>query len=202
MTSMNTCFECRLPVLGLRGQDTELDTFYLGASDQEILEAEAYGSCHLICLATGKWAERWVAAIRRNFEQERRFVLLDSAPNWIYQVPTTKELVVVYPTGRREFLSRQVVKAMKAGDSTMNVVEPGMVEFDATVREHVASKGQGDLAWLLDELGTRHLLWEPRSVEGGRFRVTGSDSRGLELELAYDVEFGHDVAAQVRRGGW
>lgn len=198
--AMPTCFECKLPVLGLRGQDTMLDTYYLTSSDQDILDADAFGDCHLICLATSKWIERWIVALRRNFEGVRRFPLLSSEPAWIYKVQTTAELFVVYPTGRVEQLEPRTIRAVEAGDSKIDIVEELMIEFDPAMREKIIALGQGErLSWLIDELGVRDRLLEPTMVDSGTFRIIGSDARGVQIQFAYSVDIGHDVAAQIRK---
>lgn len=198
--AMPTCFECKLPVLGLRGQDTMLDTYYLTSSDQDILDADAFGDCHLICLATSKWIERWIVALRRNFEGVRRFRLLSSGPAWIYKVQTTAELFVVYPTGRVEQLEPRTIRAVEAGDSKIDIVEELMIEFDPAVRDKIIVLGQGErLSWLIDELGVRDRLLEPTMVDSGTFRIIGSDARGIQIQFAYSVDIGHDVAAQIRK---
>ncbi len=177
--AMPICFECNLPVLGLRGQDTMLDTYYLSSSDQDIIDANAFGDCHLICLATSRWIDRWILAVRRNFEDVRRFSLLSSVPAWIYKVETTAELFVVYPTGRIELLEPRTIQTIEAGASKIDIIEELMIEFDPVMRKKVISLGQGGrLSWLLDELGVRDRLLEPTMVDSGTFLIVGSDARG------------------------
>lgn len=67
------CFVCKQDVLGLSGQDATMDTVWLGGGSVDSLRVtfrNAFGPCHLRCLADSTWGRIWARAYAAHEEQQ------------------------------------------------------------------------------------------------------------------------------------
>src|SRR4051812_16703878 len=83
--NMAVCPLCSQIVLGLRGQDINLDTFYLtsGVEDKAIFDAGVFGECHIACLVSSSWARLWGVRILQNLFNVRGFTLVYEDVEWL-----------------------------------------------------------------------------------------------------------------------
>lgn len=91
------CCFCDEVVLGISGQDDDLDTVYLldGPDDEEAAKTETFGAVHLSCLSRTKWAAFW--SNRRFLNATcvgRAVALFEDAELAIGVMPVTNEIIV------------------------------------------------------------------------------------------------------------
>ena len=71
------CCFCKMPVLGIFGQDDLIDTYNLQREeeDQRAVAEGAFGSCHIKCLLSSPWNDFWVKRRPATFMDPRGYRL-------------------------------------------------------------------------------------------------------------------------------
>jgi hypothetical protein len=209
MSHTPTCFLCADQVLGLRGQDVTLDTFYLcnQDEDQKALANDAFGECHLRCLINSKWGGFWARRIAGNLRDVRQFeCLLENEELQVLRNVRLAETIVVRSDGWFTFLpDLRLREARKTPEGLllpvteeMSVMLSGHSELIAEIEQELEAKRAVSLWDLTNRLGlSEHLLY-PEAIRPGEVNLlqgTGARNKPLrcgEGEILLFAVFTYD----------
>jgi hypothetical protein len=180
----NCCF-CKQIVLGLKGQDEYLDSFYLqdGECDTEVARGGVFGWCHVQCLVRSQWSQFWRNRRLENFEQIRKYdVLLDDGERYrVLLNPTGGDLVIADCDGTFTQIESSCLRRTKCSDEICLIpmshrldVDLGVLSNKEIAKEFSKAR-ELSLIQLLRSLGIQSLLVEPRGIEGGAFVGHGAN---------------------------
>ena len=207
MRRIPTCPFCGRIVLGLKGQDVVLDTFFLDGedADRRLVRDGLYGDCHIFCLERSDCGRLWGNRILKNFRDVRHFGLIEStSPFHLLRNPNVPESVIVSDLGGylivndndlRERVEREVdwlfpVDSFFEAILTQENQESIGIAFIRRMSEARITEHQGSMESLLDDLGIAEVLKDPGAIEGGSFAYK-RQSRGagrpdlVRIDLKY-----------------
>ncbi|VTS07760.1 hypothetical protein [Tuwongella immobilis] len=176
---MESCFLCRQPVMGLKGQDDFLDSAILDPGDEPHL-AEADGECHGKCLTMSPWGEKWMQyRIRR--QQRMPFVMLRHHDSGLISLHNRNngDTTLFRADGTRWVLrDRDTHRIMIQGsegyqlplDQEFNCVFREKDELLAEMQSVLRASGRYSLMHFLQALGTDNRLLHPATVADSEWR--------------------------------
>jgi len=94
---MEDCCFCKLPVLGIAGQDDILDSYNFRTSEEDDLAISegVYGHCHLKCLLKSSWKEFWKTRRVKNYVEIRQFKLIyDDSHSQVFRYERTGDFLI------------------------------------------------------------------------------------------------------------
>jgi hypothetical protein len=198
---MSRCRGCGKPVLELKGQFANLDSFYLSDGGPP---AETAGQWHSLCLAESSVAYAWSQVRVANFRDVRGYRLRDQLPAWtILESPRTRELIAFGHDGRLLSLSLGgKSKARRVDGGAVYPVEvpeynvkleitPPNEALIANIQEALSSTKEYPLVTLVAELGISDRIMHPVAIERG----------SLKFERSLRRHWGrHTVSVRVEHG--
>jgi hypothetical protein len=178
MSSQPNCFICGNRVLGLRGQDIVLDTFYLQAHEEaaDIIAQNAFGEAHLKCFVGSQWSGAWAQCIAENLIHVRRFeTLLNRTDLQILRNPKMREVALIRADGWIRFLSERSLGAARSSPAgvsiavkeEMSVVLPENQALLGNLEQAFHAKQYAHLSELVVALGVADYLLFPDSIRAG-----------------------------------
>ena len=122
------CCFCKIPVLGIFGQDDLLDTYNLqrDEEDQRAVAEGAFGSCHIKCLLSSPWNDFWVKRRLANFMGPRGYRLIhEEEDGRIFRHHRTGGNIVVLASGVLLPLADRTIKSgLSADGMAVRIVQP------------------------------------------------------------------------------
>jgi hypothetical protein len=178
MRNFPSCFICKQRVLGLRGQDLNLDTFYLQGqhADLQVIAENAFGECHMLCLLGSKWGSFWAERIAENMRHVRRFEsLIESEQFQMLRNARMTETIIIRTDGWIKFVSdRRLHEARKTTEGLLLPVREEMsVELSddmaliADLERTLASNRPFSLWEFVSKLGLANRLLYPEAIRPG-----------------------------------
>jgi len=175
------CFVCERRVIGLKGQDAFLDTFYLKGEDRDrqVIEAKAFGSCHFVCLMTTQWSSFWAMHISENMQFVRRFpVIAESNDLQILHNDVMNDTVIIERQGWFTSLSDASLKEVMQADGKwlapirheLTLDLAGQENLFDLIAESFALTQPYPLFTLIQNLNLDDRLLSPFAVESGSVR--------------------------------
>jgi hypothetical protein len=170
---LSTCALCGREVLELDGQFQRNDSYLLERDDPDRVPI---GEVHVPCLVTSPWGAWWAARKRAN-RATRALPVLGAAPGVIaHRTVDGREILILRDDGVDLHLrSRDLARAQRIDDGALVPVRgeyhlhlDGHAELAAAIAARVAAGGC-PLPWIVDQLGLRDTLFEPRAIEGGAY---------------------------------
>lgn len=183
---MPSCFLCRQIVLGLEGQDDELETGILQTGD-EALGASAYGPCHIECLVRSEWGNKWSDYRKRSLLQCSwiKFVSNREGLTTILNSKTS-DLFVFDETGlqwrfkssyAKEVARSEENELIRRYSSTYNLNLTDHESIAATVWTELKSAGRYSFINLANDLGIANKVRNPTILATSEIQF---DARMLE----------------------
>jgi hypothetical protein len=124
----NICCFCKLPVLGIPGQDTLLDSYNLKneLQDQRAIAEGVFGDCHLLCLQDSKWSEFWFERRLENFIDVRGYqFLLKKGGAVLLRNPQNTKYVMGAMSGPLLLVDvRDISNGFRPEESLIRLVDP------------------------------------------------------------------------------
>lgn len=204
------CFICGNIVLGLRGQDLYLDTYFLQGDDSDILDNNAFGECHVKCLHSFRCRSLWRKRIIENFIYSRKFKPVESSliGHDVLWNPGMKEFVVVDPGSSFRFVGVRSLHEWKSvGAIYLRTIEE-MLRVDlsgsVTLLEEVLQRGvlggEGfPLIAMIDRLSIRQHILSLEAVEEGLLWVQDTEETTLFMTAKYSEFLPADVYSDLER---
>jgi hypothetical protein len=122
------CCFCKMPVLGIFGQDDLLDSYNLQREeeDQRAVAEGAFGSCHIKCLLNSPWNDFWVKRRLANFMDPRGYKLIyEEEDGRIFRDHRTGGNIVVLASGVLLPLADRTIKSgLSAEGTAVRIVQP------------------------------------------------------------------------------
>src|ERR1700722_7675022 len=110
---IKTCCFCSLPVLGVPGQDTVLDSYHFKSTpeDQRAIAEKIFGDCHLSCFVDSPWSDFCSSRCIENLTEIKGFeVLFKEAGTLLLRHPRSGDYVTSPSPGVLLFPGRDDVR--------------------------------------------------------------------------------------------
>ena len=186
MRRIPTCPFCGRIVLGLKGQDVVLDTFFLGGedADRRLLRDGFYGDCHVFCLEQSGCGPIWGDRILKNFRDVRKLAVVEAAPPFhLLRNPNLPESVIISALGGYLVIADNELRGSVERDADRLFAVDGSFEALLTkenqesigpaamqqLSEAYRAEHQGSLKSLLEVLGIAAVLKDAGAIEDGAF---------------------------------
>ena len=168
--TLPSCFLCKQIVLGLEGQDDELETCILQTGD-EALGASAYGPCHIECLVRSEWGKKW-SDYRKRSLLRCSWIRLISNHEGLTTIFNSKtaDLYVLEETGlhwrfkyayAKELARSEDSELIRRYSSTYNLNLCNYESIAATVWTELKSTGRYSFINLANDLGIANKVRHP-----------------------------------------
>jgi hypothetical protein len=216
--SLARCVVCGLPVLELKGEYANLDSFYI---QDDGPPADTAGQWHALCLAKSSVARSWHDVRVNNFRDVRGYVLLARLPSWtLLEHSRTREVLAFGHDGRLLNLSLGgKSKARKVAGGAVYPVE--LPEYHlrleqssenaaliASIQEALSAKKEYPLPLLVDALSINDRIMHPVALERGRLlferrlrRSWESDTVSVVIEYGVFVPDELEAFVGAKQGG-
>jgi hypothetical protein len=165
-----SCFLCKQIVLGLEGQDEELETAILQTGD-EALGASAYGPCHIECLIRSEWGNKWSDYRKRSLLQCSWITVVSNRENLTTILNSkTSDLYIFEETGlqwrfkysyAKELVQSEDRDLIRRYSSTYNLNLSDHESIAATVWTELKSAGSYPFITLANDLGIANKVRNP-----------------------------------------
>lgn len=209
------CCICGSPVLGLEGQDTILDTFYLldEPEDNQAVAEEIFGDCHQTCLSSSGWGAFWARRKVDNFLNVRRYRMAFKDQDTTLLRDPGEELTVVarqdgvgYWFSDDQFARRERVEGgyLLPVEHDLNLDLSNARELADLCIGVIERQRFVPLRTVVDRLGVRDRLLVPEAIEGGALSPSedwaDGDARAglLSMRAAYHIHMGNGISEVVR----
>ncbi len=183
MRRIPTCPFCGRIVLGLKGQDVVLDTFFLGGedADRRLVRDGLYGDCHVFCLEQSDCGPIWADRILRNFRDVRNFAVAEAAPPFhLLRNPNLPESVMISALGGYLVVADNELAGRVERDADWLFPVDSFFEAFLTKENQEAiglavmqrlsgAEHEGSLKSLLEVLEIAAVLKDPGAIEDGAF---------------------------------
>jgi hypothetical protein len=199
---LETCALCGREVLELSGQFQRNDSYLLSPGDPDDVPI---GEVHVRCLVASPWGAWWAARKRAN-RATRALPLIGTASGIVaHRTVDGREILVLQDDGVDLHLrSRELSRAHAIDGGTLvpvrgefNLHLDGHDEIARAIAVRVAAGGC-PLPWIVDELGLRDTLFEPRAIYGGTF----VEFPGLPIHVDSSVSGALNYAVFVPAAMW
>ncbi|MBS1910850.1 MAG: hypothetical protein JST22_02575 [Bacteroidetes bacterium] len=175
------CFICSQQVVGLNGQDTVLDTFFLHSTrdDKLALSEQAFGECHLLCLTESAWGVFWGSRIVANLRDVRKYRVLFADDEYqMLRNDIAHETSIIRWDGwmasvqdrlfeeRRPVADGHLLPVHHEARTYLN----GHDDLITGLRGALLADGTYPLKQLIAALGLTDRLLYPQAIEGGTLR--------------------------------
>lgn len=168
--TLPSCFLCKQIVLGLEGQDDELETGILKTGD-EALGASAYGPCHIECLVRSEWGNKWSDYRKRSLLQcswisfvsnrEGLTTILNSKTSDLYVFEETGLQWRFKYSDAKELARSEDSELIRRYSSTYNLNLSDYESIAATVWTELKSTGRYSFINLANDLGIANKVRHP-----------------------------------------
>lgn len=180
---LRRCFVCDRPVLELEGQHLFFDSYRLTAGDDEVLEAGAYGACHITCLLASRWGVFWSERLSK--QHIHRVLVETPTLSASYNVACKEGLVVrrdglVCTLARGDLHRLRPVEGgylcqVKHAEYHLDLSDRGGLAEE--IKAELLREGSYPLARLIDALGIGPTLFYPPALEQGQLVLGQRRSR-------------------------
>ncbi len=168
--TLPSCFLCKQIVLGLEGQDDELETAILLTGDGA-LGACAYGPCHIECLVRSEWGRKWSDYRKRSLLQcswirvvsnrEGLTTILNSKTSDLYIFEETGLQWRFKCSYAKELAQSEDRDLIRRYSSTYNLNLSDYESIAATVWTELKSAGRYPFINLANDLGIANMVRNP-----------------------------------------
>ncbi|HEX2908202.1 MAG TPA: hypothetical protein VHO69_15130 [Phototrophicaceae bacterium] len=193
------CFICQNLCLYLAGQDTFCDTYMRlhEAEDSLMIEAEAFGECHLKCLINSPWGEYWSRGIFRHLVSDRNYPVIGEIEGiTILRNARTRMTFLLRENGWTTAIPDQHLRERVAVNNgfylpvkqVFEVILPDKPDLVQEVREGLSNKKAYPLPKLIDKLGLQPYLFYPDAVQSGllHFREANVPPEAISTHAEYN----------------
>ena len=196
------CALCAREVLELSGKFQRNDSYLLSPGDPDDVPI---GEVHVRCLVASPWGAWWAARKRAN-RATRALPVIGTASGIVaHRTSDGAEVLVLRDDGVDLCLrSRELSRAHTIDGGALvpvrdehNLHLDGHDEIAHAIATRVAAGGC-PLPWIVDELGLRDTLFEPRAIHGG----TLVELPGLPIHVGSSVSGALNYAVFVPAAMW
>jgi hypothetical protein len=203
MNDIARCPFCTQVVLGLRGQDLFLDSFFLQDSDADrrATAAGVLGHCHARCLAESEWAQFWAERVRENFEEVRRFELIvDDEAFTVFRNQALQEHILLRPDGWFvRVYHRELNDAYSRSAGVLIPVSEtrsDLAKLTSEVDLSPDNQSRRSLADLVSAMGVESFLYDRRGLDRASFHF----NERHDLSVSYGIWLESGLYEALTRG--
>ena len=203
MMGSHACFICHHPVLGLHSQDVKWDTYLLTSSpaDSTILEAGAYGYCHIRCTTQSEVGRFWIGRLRKNFDEHELPVIYIDEDLVIYRHQYLRETRITRADGWYAIVGDAMLnKGIAVGDEWLSPTKHDLeillpnhsnvtVRWNEILYEGKRKDARIDIAEVVESLRIREYLLSQNAILNGLLSPSSSMRKHLKSNPRYQFDY-------------